>query len=59
MTAEDSLSLYDTAYSIKCHRNDAFGNERMKRGKPHKLETQIMVGESPRPNSRYEEEGKP
>lgn len=30
---------------IKCHSDDTFGNERVKRGKPHKQETQIMVGE--------------
>jgi len=30
---------------IKCHRDESFSNRRMKRGKPHKQETQILVGE--------------
>jgi len=30
---------------IKCHRDELFSNKKMKRGKPHKQETQILVGE--------------
>lgn len=29
---------------VTCHRNESFRNKRMKRGKPHKLATQILVG---------------
>ena len=36
------------ARKIKCHSDDAFRNERVKRGKPRKQETQIMVGEPDR-----------
>ena len=31
---------------IKCHSDDAFGNKSSETGKPLKLETQILVGES-------------
>lgn len=37
------------AMSVKCRSDDAFRNERVKRGKLRKQETQIMVGE---PNRR-------
>ena len=30
---------------IKCRSDESFGNKRVKRGKPRKQETQIMVGE--------------
>ena len=40
------------ARKIKCHSDDAFRNERVKRGKPRKQETQIMVGEPGRRESR-------
>lgn len=33
------------AKKIKCHSDESFGNKRVKRGKPRKQETQIMVGE--------------
>ncbi len=29
---------------VTCHRDELFGNEKMKRGKPLKLATQNMVG---------------
>lgn len=32
--------------SIKCHSDDFLGNKKGETGKPHKLETQILVGES-------------
>ena len=40
-----SLSLLDMVYSLRCHSDDIFRNKKVKRGKPRKLETQIMVGE--------------
>ena len=36
-------------FFIKCRSDDAFRNKRVKRGKPRKQETQILVGE---PNRR-------
>lgn len=32
------------ANTVMCHRNESIGNDGMKRGKPHKLVTQILVG---------------
>lgn len=32
-------------YTVKCRSDDAFGNKRVKRGKPRERETQILVGE--------------
>jgi len=32
--------------SLRCHSDELFGNKKGETGKPHKLETQILVGES-------------
>jgi len=32
--------------SLRCHSDELFGNKKGETGKPHKLETQIMVGDS-------------
>lgn len=45
----NSLSHLIWWFHLKCRSDDAFRNERVKRGKPRKQETQILVGE---PNKR-------
>jgi len=31
--------------SLRCHSDELFGNKKSETGKPHELETQILVGE--------------